>query len=137
MFGIYHRMRFFLCTFTQKGLLLCTGGGYSRARSLPQWGEVGGGSQPSASLLKILIQIFHHQVDGAAMSPADEAAEGVLAHLERERGVVVIVKRAEALVSHHPQSKPLRDPLDGQVAKPLKFQLIHQRERLRYSSVLV
>jgi len=44
-------------------------------------------SQPSAGLLKIFIQIFHHQVDGAAMSPADEATEGVLAHLERERGV--------------------------------------------------
>ena len=61
------------------------------------------------------------------MSSANEAAEGVLAHLERERGMVVVVERAERLVPHHPQSKPLRDLLDGKVAKLLQFILFHKK----------
>ena len=115
MFGIQHRMRFFLCT----------GRGYSHARSLPQWGEVGGGSQPAAGLLKIFIQILHHQVNRPALGIAHEASERVLAHLKRKRGVVVVVERTERLVAHHPQSEPLRDPLYRKVAKLLQFKLIH------------
>ena len=73
-------------------------------------------SQPSAGFLKILIQIFHHQVDGAAMSPADEAAEGVLAHLERERGVYQLFTFLK-----------LRNVLDGKVAELLQFILFHKK----------
>ena len=128
MFGIYHRMRFFLCTFTQKGrFLLCTGGGYSRARSLPQWGEVGGGSQPSAGLLKIFIQILHHEVDSSARGPAHEASKGVAAHLKRHRGMMVVVERTQALMPLDSQSEPLRDFLNGKVAKLLQFILFHKK----------
>ena len=59
------------------------------------------------------------------MSSADEAAEGVAAHLERERGMMVVVERTQALMPLDSQSEPLRDPLNGQVAKLLKFKLIH------------
>ena len=84
-------------------------------------------SQPSAGLLKVLIQIFHHQVNGSAACPTNEATEGVLAHLERERGMVVVVERTERLVPHHPHSEPLRDPLDGKAAKLLQFILFHKK----------
>ena len=58
-------------------------------------------------------------------STADEAAPGVLAHLERQRGVVVVMERAERLVAHDPESESLRDPLNRQVAKLLKLNPIH------------
>ena len=45
---------------------------------------------------------FLRQTNGIAAGPADEAAEGVLADLKRQTCVVVIMKRAEALVAHHP-----------------------------------
>jgi hypothetical protein len=35
--------------------------------------------------------------------------------------VAVVVERAQCLVVHHPQSKSLCDPLDGEVAELLKF----------------
>ena len=62
------------------------------------------------------------------MSPADEATEGVLAHLERERGMVVVVERTQSLMPLDSQSEPLRDPLNGQVAKLLQFKSIHNYE---------
>jgi len=36
---------------------------------------------------------------------------------------MVVVERAQAFVHPHLESKPLRDPLDGKVAKLLKFLL--------------
>ena len=35
--------------------------------------------------------------------------------------MMVVMKRAECLMPHHMESKSLRDPLNGQVAKLLKF----------------
>ncbi len=40
--------------------------------------------------------------------------------------MMVIMERAERLVHLHLESKPLRDPLYGEVAKPLKFKLVHR-----------
>jgi hypothetical protein len=34
---------------------------------------------------------------------------------------VIVVKRAERLVPHNPEPEPLRDSLDGEFAKLLKF----------------
>ena len=39
--------------------------------------------------------------------------------------MMVVMKWAQRHVSSHLESKSLRDPLDGQVAKLLKFILIH------------
>ena len=39
--------------------------------------------------------------------------------------MMVVVERAEALVPHYLESKPLCDPLNGQVAELLQFKLIH------------
>ena len=41
--------------------------------------------------------------------------------------MVVVVERAERLVAHHPHSKPLRDLLNGKVAKLLQFILFHKK----------
>ena len=55
---------------------------------------VGGISQPSAGIGKGLVQSVHHEVDGAAMCVAGEASVGVLAHVVRHAGVMVVVERA-------------------------------------------
>ncbi len=58
--------------------------------------------EPSASREEILPQVFHHQVDGAHGIPhADIAAAAVLPRVEREAGVVVVMKGAERLVPLH------------------------------------
>ena len=58
--------------------------------------------------------------------------------------MMIVVKRTQALMPLDSQSKPLRDPLNGQVAKLLKFKLIHNcqlsivnYQLRRYSSVFV
>ena len=38
---------------------------------------------------------------------------------------MVVVKRTQAFMSHNLESKSLRDPLNGKVAKLLKFKLFH------------
>ena len=53
--------------------------------------------------------------------------------------MVVVMKRAERLVSRNPESESLRDPLNRQVAKLLKLNPIHSLQSLfpfKYSSVL-
>ena len=40
--------------------------------------------------------------------------------------MMVIVERAEALVPHNPKSESLRDSLNREFAKLLKFKLIHK-----------
>ena len=74
---------------------------------------------------KRLVQILHHQVDCPARGPAHEAAIAVPAHRERQRGMMIVVERTQALVPHHPESKSLCDPLNRQVAELLKFILFH------------
>ena len=39
--------------------------------------------------------------------------------------MVVVVERTQGFVLHDLESKSLRDPLNGQVAKLLKFEFIH------------
>ena len=42
--------------------------------------------------------------------------------------MAVLVKRAEAFMPLYMESKSLRDPLNGQVAKLLQFEFIHNYE---------
>ena len=51
--------------------------------------------------------------------------------------MAVLVKRAEAFMPLYMESKSLRDPLNGQVAKLFDFKSIHNYSLRRYSSVLV
>ncbi len=81
--------------------------------------------EPTAGIEEVLIQEAHDQVDGAARGAADEAAEGVAAHLERQAWGVVVVERAQSLVTHHPQPESLGDPLYREVAELLEFVLFH------------
>ena len=83
--------------------------------------------QPSAGREEILPQVFHHQVDGAYGIPhAHIAAAAVPPRVEREAGVVVVMKGAERLVPlhHHPQL--LGDPLYRQVAQLLNLIFLHK-----------
>ena len=52
---------------------------------------------------------------------------------------MVVVERAKSLVVRNLESKSLRDPLDGEFAELLKFELVHGHALLplRYSLVLV
>ena len=81
-------------------------------------------AQPSARVFEVLAKNAHHQVDGPAVGIAHEAPERVPAHAERQRGVVVVVERAQRLVPHHSQSKSLSDPLNGEVAELLQLGFI-------------
>ena len=81
--------------------------------------------KPTAGSFEIEIQVAHHQIDGPARGSADEAAEGVLTHLERQAGVVIGMKRAETFMMRNLESKSLCDPLNGEVAELLKFYSIH------------
>ena len=81
--------------------------------------------QPSTRRLEVEIQMPHHQVDRAALSSAHEAMVDILADTIRQAWVLVVMKRAEALVPPDPESKSLCDPLYREVAKLLKFKLIH------------
>ena len=42
--------------------------------------------------------------------------------------MMVVMERTQAFMSHNLESKSLRDPLNGQVAKLLKFILFHHYE---------
>lgn len=74
---------------------------------------VGGISQPTASVGKVLVQMTHHEVDGAAMCVAGEAAVSVPSHVECQAGMMVVMEGAEALVPRHAQPQPLRPPSTG------------------------
>ena len=62
------------------------------------------------------------------MRPAGKAAERVPARAERQAGMMVIVERTKGLVPHDLHSKPLGDPLDGEVAELLKLRIIHHNQ---------
>ena len=86
---------------------------------------VGGISQPTASVWKVLVQMTHHEVDGAAMCVAGEATVSVTSHVECQAGMMVVMEGAEALVPRHTQPQPLRHPLHGQLAELLYSFSIH------------
>lgn len=101
--------------------------------------------QPSAGLGEGHPQPPHHEVDGSALRPAGEAAEGVAARVERQARAMVVVEGAEALVALDAEPHPLRHLLYGQVAEPLEGQSVEHGRRflreagmpVRYSCVLV
>ena len=94
--------------------------------------------EPTAGIEEILVQTMHHQVDGATRGTTREAAIRISSYAERQACVMVVVKRAKALVLRNLEPKSLCDPLDREVAELLKFLLVHTHELpLRYSSVLV
>ncbi len=51
--------------------------------------------QPLAGVHKRELQVVHHQVNGAAMGIAHIALVGVLAHIEVQAGVPVVVERKQ------------------------------------------
>ena len=72
-----------------------------------------------AGFFKILVEVVHDEVDGAAVGVADEAPIGVLPHVKRQACVVVVVKRTQSLMPAHLEPQPFRDLLDGEVAEHL------------------
>ena len=67
------------------------------------------------------------------MSIADEATVGVASGVEGEGGVVVVVEGAEGFVARDLEPQPFRDLLDGEVAKQLKVELIHNGKMLMFN----
>ena len=59
------------------------------------------------------------------MCSAGEAPERVPSRAERERGMMIVMKRAERLVPHDLHPEPLGDLLNREVAELLKFESIH------------
>ena len=83
--------------------------------------------QPSASREEILPQVFHHQVDGAHGIPhAHIASAAVPPRIEREAGVVVVVKGAERFVMLHLHPHLFRDLLYRKVAQLLNLIFLHK-----------
>ena len=81
--------------------------------------------EPATGFEEALAEHFLRQTDGASAFPAGPTAEGVPRDGEGEAWLVVVVEGAEALVSADLEPQPLRDPLDWEVAKLLKLELIH------------
>lgn len=93
--------------------------------------------EPSASREEILPQVFHHKVDGAhGITHADIAAAAVLPRVEREAGMVVVMKGAECLVPLHLYPHLLRNPLYRQVAQFLNFIFLHKNYFFTLSLIL-
>ena len=91
--------------------------------------------QPSADREEILPQVFHHQVDGAHGIPhAHIATAAVPPRVEREAGMVVVVKGTERLVPLHHHPHLLGDPLNRQVAQLLNLIFLHKISLLAFSS---
>ena len=77
-------------------------------------------------VLQVGQELLELEEEALAGRVASEASERVPAHGERQRGMVVVVERAEAFVAHHPESESLGVPLNGEVAELLKFVLFHR-----------
>ena len=93
---------------------------------LSLWGQGGGRigegkdivrvAQPAAGLHEGEPQHAHRQIDHPSVGIAHETAIAVLSQVEREGGLVIVVKRAEALVAVDRQAYSLCHPLDGEGA---------------------
>ena len=86
------------------------------------YGAVG---EVEAGLLEVFVEEVADEVDGVAVGVADEAAVGVLPYVERQTSVVVVVEGAEGFVSRDLEPQPLRDLLDGEIAKQLNILSFH------------
>ena len=89
--------------------------------------------EPGAGLAEVLVECLHNEVDGAAVSIADEATVGVASGVEGEGGVVVVVEWTGGFVSDDLEPHPFRDLLDGEVAEWLKVELIHNGKMLMFN----
>ena len=65
------------------------------------------------------MQSIHHEVDSATMCVASKATIGVLAHVVRHTGVMIIMEGAKALVTGDAESEALCHCLNGQLAELL------------------
>ena len=93
--------------------------------------------EPSASRQEILPQISHHQVDGAhGITHADIAAAAVPLRVEREAGMVVVMKGTERLVVLHLYPHLFRDLLYRKFAKFLNFIFLHKNYFFTLSLIL-
>jgi hypothetical protein len=79
--------------------------------------------QPLAGVLEAKMKVVHHQIYGAAVGIAHVAFVGVLAHVEVEAGMAVVVKRAKGHVTRGPEAKPLSNSLDGECSELLEFEI--------------
>ena len=78
--------------------------------------DVGAVGKPLAGFGEGLAEVAHHEVYGASVGSADEAAEGVASAVVGEAGMVVVVEGAEALVAVYVEPEPFGYALNGERA---------------------
>ena len=91
----------------------CRPVGCRRARPVCVEDDVCSVGQPPAGVGKRHVEVSHDEVYRASPGVAHEAAEGVARGAEAQARVVVVVKRAQALVAHHTQPEPFGHRLYG------------------------
>ena len=87
--------------------------------------DVGIICQPAAGFHKAQVKVVHHQVNGAAMGIAHIALVGVLAHIEVQAGMPVVVEGAKRHVTGHGEAKPLSNSLNGECSELFKIKFIY------------
>ena len=77
------------------------------------------------ALLEVFVEEVADEVDGVAVGVADEAAVGVLPHVEGEGWVTVVVEGAEGFVVAHVEAEARGEVFDGDGAEELELFLCH------------
>ena len=81
--------------------------------------------EPSAGIGERFAEVAHHEVDSAAVGIADEATVGVATDVVGEAGVVVVVERAETLVTCDAKAKALGNGFYGKGTETGDFVFVH------------
>ena len=68
--------------------------------------------EPAASVKEAVVEVVHHEVNDSSVSVTDIALVTVLANVKSQRGIRVIVKRAQGLVASHRQPQGCGDLLN-------------------------
>ena len=85
--------------------------------------DVGIVGEPAAGIEEVLVQVVHHQVYRAAVGIAHVALVGVLAHVEVQAGVPVVVEGTEGHVAHGMEPEPSGNSLDGECTELGKLRI--------------
>ena len=81
--------------------------------------------EPLAGFDERELQVVHDKVDRASVGVAHVAFVGVLADVEVEAGVPVVVKGAQGHMTRGPEAKPLSNSLNGECSELFKIKFIY------------
>ena len=78
-------------------------------------------TQPLTGFQKALVQKVHHEVYRASVDITHVTLIRILAHVEVEAGVTVVVEGTEGHVTHGTEAKPLSNSLYGECSELQKI----------------